>query len=106
MDTMPFGKHKGKLLADLDIDYICWLLDQDFISGPLRIALDREREERQPRPQLVQKGTPAPPPALEQYFRAIILKGFQACREIAKDQPEKLKNLQAAREKLEEFVGL
>ena len=28
---MPFGKHKGKLICDLDDGYIFWLLDQDWV---------------------------------------------------------------------------
>jgi uncharacterized protein (DUF3820 family) len=28
---MPFGKHKDKLVCDLEDSYIFWLLDQDFV---------------------------------------------------------------------------
>jgi exodeoxyribonuclease X len=37
--TMPFGKHKGLLLADLPSDYKLWLLGQGDIDPYLRKAL-------------------------------------------------------------------
>lgn len=102
---MPFGKHKGTDLDDLDLPYIEWLLGQQFVNGALKRALELQVENRS-RPQLVQVGAPKPPDALEQYCRAIILSGFRACRENWKDDPAKLNNLQSAREKLEDFAGL
>jgi len=36
---MPFGKHKGTPIAELDVDYRNWLLQQD-ISPDLRYTLD------------------------------------------------------------------
>ncbi len=38
--TMPFGKHKGLLLADLPSDYKQWLLGQGDIDPHLRNALE------------------------------------------------------------------
>lgn len=29
---MPFGKHKGTRLGDIDASYLLWLLDQDWIT--------------------------------------------------------------------------
>lgn len=29
---MPFGKHKGELVADLPDSYLNWLLGQDFVK--------------------------------------------------------------------------
>jgi len=37
--VIPFGKHKGMLIADLPSDYVSWLLRQDDIDHYLRIAL-------------------------------------------------------------------
>jgi uncharacterized protein (DUF3820 family) len=30
--TLPFGKYKGQLLADVPNFYIAWLLDQEFVE--------------------------------------------------------------------------
>jgi uncharacterized protein (DUF3820 family) len=103
--TMPFGKHRGTSLDNLDLSYIEWLLDQEFVNGALKRALELQVEDRS-RPQLVQTGAPKPPAALESYLRQIILTGYKKCREDLKDNPEKLKSLQSAREQLEEFAGL
>lgn len=40
--VMPFGKHKGKTLGqieDEDLLYLDWLVDQDIKSGRLRTAI-------------------------------------------------------------------
>jgi uncharacterized protein (DUF3820 family) len=29
---IPFGMHKGKLLADIPNSYLAWLLDQEFVE--------------------------------------------------------------------------
>lgn len=31
-DTMPFGKHKGKRLSELPVDYLDWLFHQDWLE--------------------------------------------------------------------------
>lgn len=36
--VMPFGKHRGKLLADVPLDYVQWLLAQDNVDTNLRAA--------------------------------------------------------------------
>ena len=36
--VMPFGKHRGKALADVPLDYVQWLLAQDNIDVNLREA--------------------------------------------------------------------
>jgi uncharacterized protein (DUF3820 family) len=33
---MPFGKHKGELLADIPNSYLDWLLEQDFFEEKFR----------------------------------------------------------------------
>jgi DNA polymerase-3 subunit epsilon len=45
IQRMPFGKHKGKLLSDIPLDYIDWLLSRD-IDDQLRTALTRARKRR------------------------------------------------------------
>jgi exodeoxyribonuclease X len=35
IETMPFGKHKGKALADVPIDYFQWLMKQDNVDPDL-----------------------------------------------------------------------
>lgn len=30
--ALPFGKYKGKLLADVPNSYLNWLLDQEFVE--------------------------------------------------------------------------
>jgi uncharacterized protein (DUF3820 family) len=29
---MPFGSHKGELLADIPSSYLKWILDQEFVE--------------------------------------------------------------------------
>lgn len=36
---MPFGKHRGEPVADLDEDYLSWLLTLDNLSPQLRAAV-------------------------------------------------------------------
>ena len=43
--TMPFGKHKGKLLMNLPIAYVNWLLDQE-IDQDLRYSLEQTLKVR------------------------------------------------------------
>jgi hypothetical protein len=42
IQRMPFGKHEGKLLSDVPLDYVDWLLTRD-IDDDLRSALRRAR---------------------------------------------------------------
>lgn len=45
-DTMPFGKHKGKLLADLDDDYLTWLHNEAELREPLATKVREEVDRR------------------------------------------------------------
>jgi len=45
LQRMPFGKHAGKLLSDVPLDYIDWLLSRD-IDDDLRSALRAARSGR------------------------------------------------------------
>lgn len=40
---MPFGKYKGKELKQMDIDYVFWLIKQDFFKGDLREFIFKNR---------------------------------------------------------------
>ncbi len=42
--TMPFGKHKGKLLADLPGNYLHWFAREGFPKGELGRLLALMRE--------------------------------------------------------------
>jgi uncharacterized protein (DUF3820 family) len=44
---MPFGKHKGEALEDLDLSYVKWLEEQDWVSDDLREAAQFEIERRE-----------------------------------------------------------
>jgi hypothetical protein len=40
--TLPFGKHKGKLLDEIPGDYLCWLLTSCKLSTALRATVETE----------------------------------------------------------------
>jgi len=52
MDTsdviMPFGKHKGKKLSEIPVEYMDWLIGQDwlkwFAQGDLRNSIEEYLE--------------------------------------------------------------
>ena len=44
--TMPFGKYKGKFIADVPDDYLRWLEPQEFVYPRLRQAIRAELAER------------------------------------------------------------
>jgi hypothetical protein len=46
MITMPFGKYRGTFISKLPLEYLDWLLDQDFVGEPLRSTLQREFDRR------------------------------------------------------------
>lgn len=54
---MPFGKHRGTKLAELDDDYLGWLSTRD-LRDPLRSAVEVEIRRRGGRPP--SKPEPAP----------------------------------------------
>jgi hypothetical protein len=109
MTHMPFGKHKGSPLRDLPDKYVMWLLEQDYVQGQLRAALNHlccNPPNRTP------GGSKVPTPKvdademLRAYLKGITLKGFQATRELVKDNPERMKLLQKARELIETTFDL
>ena len=57
---MPFGKHKGKLLSNVPLDYLHWLQGLADLSSWLREAVEAELEERRFRS--YRRPTPPPPP--------------------------------------------
>lgn len=38
--TMPFGKHKGELVVDLDHGYLRWLYENCDLHGDLKAAVE------------------------------------------------------------------
>jgi uncharacterized protein (DUF3820 family) len=44
---MPFGKHKGEEICDLDLSYIKWLERQPWISENIRDEVQFEIERRE-----------------------------------------------------------
>lgn len=45
--VMPFGKHKGTLLSEIDSGYLHWLTDKiEEWHPPLRAAIEAERARR------------------------------------------------------------
>lgn len=44
---MPFGRHRGEDLADLDAGYLEWLNSLPDLREPLRSGVDRELENRE-----------------------------------------------------------
>jgi uncharacterized protein (DUF3820 family) len=45
--TLPFGKHKGEDIADVDLGYLKWLEEQEWVKDELREALQFEIERRE-----------------------------------------------------------
>lgn len=43
---MPFGKHAGDCLSEIDAGYLRWVLRECDVSADLRRAIERELEER------------------------------------------------------------
>lgn len=43
---LPFGKFKGEDLCDVELSYLKWLEEQDWIDSGLRKALNHEIERR------------------------------------------------------------
>lgn len=42
---MPFGRHKGELVVDLDYDYLVWLHENVDLRGSLKDAVELLVEE-------------------------------------------------------------
>lgn len=38
--VLPFGKHRGKNASEVDVDYLDWLIGQDWLRPKLREALE------------------------------------------------------------------
>ncbi len=46
LQTMPLGKYKGQPLSTIPLDYIEWMLKQDWVRSYLRKSLDAEAQRR------------------------------------------------------------
>jgi hypothetical protein len=58
--ALPFGKHKGRPLADVPTDYLRWVLRETKLSARLAAAV---------RAELASRGQPVPPPAASPWSR-------------------------------------
>ena len=38
---MPFGKHKGKAMANVPADHLLWLYEQDWLRDPVKTYIER-----------------------------------------------------------------
>lgn len=41
---MPFGKHKGKKLANVPASYLLWLFDQDWIKPDMKLYINENMD--------------------------------------------------------------
>jgi len=45
--VIPFGKHEGSKASDIDVEYLDWLLGQDWLFEDLKDQLQQHLEGRQ-----------------------------------------------------------
>lgn len=45
---IPFGKHRGKYAGQIDIDYLEWLVGQQWVQEPLKGEIRDHLETRVP----------------------------------------------------------
>lgn len=38
---MPFGKHKGEKIIDIDPDYLYWLLENNVVKGNIKKQIEK-----------------------------------------------------------------
>ena len=43
---IPFGKHKGELCSDIPVDYLDWLIGQDWLKPQLKAEIEAHLESR------------------------------------------------------------
>ena len=43
---MPFGKHKGKCASDCPVEYLDWLIGQDWLGPELKADIEAHLETR------------------------------------------------------------
>lgn len=84
--VMPFGKFKGKALADLDNHYLAWLYSLDDLRSPLREQVEEEFLHRLREAPLPATDSQPPERTLD-----LIETGFKfLCRTIRSDLKEPL----------------
>ncbi len=44
--TLPFGRHKGRDISAVPLEYLLWLRNQTWLSDYLKITIDSELEVR------------------------------------------------------------
>lgn len=45
--ALPFGKYKGKLIADVPNSYLNWLTDQEFVERDFPYLYDMAKMEKE-----------------------------------------------------------
>ena len=79
MESMPFGKHRGKPLSEIPYSYLCWLRRKPDLRDPLWSAVIREVNRRDaeryttPGPPLL----PYIPASLRETAREICVAGYR-----------------------------
>jgi hypothetical protein len=60
---LPFGKHRGRPLAEVPADYLLWALQECKLSSGLRAAIAAEYERRYATCEILDAPPPAPEPS-------------------------------------------
>jgi hypothetical protein len=107
---MPFGKHKGKLLDAVPVDYLIWCLNEcSGMDRQLRRAMEREVERRTDADERPQRPA-GPPPAPPGVWSAVITAWHR--RLVLRHHPDRggdvkvMKALNAVVDELRQLVGV
>jgi hypothetical protein len=113
--VIPFGRHKGWLLAELPDGYLEWLRSLSDLREPLRSACDREWRRRHagyeppPRPKYEEPGALRVPGKDQEMFRELVEAGYrQMCLRHHPDvggKPENMRQLLSLMEALRKQLG-
>ena len=99
--TMPFGKYKGQVLADIELDYLKWLADKDDLREPLASALKSELRKRE----ILESVTPSEAADLQKVATAIIEAGAQHWREKLHDDADRVELVRKGENRLYALLG-
>lgn len=109
---MPFGKHRGRPIAEVDSDYLFWLIAEVDLSPGLRLEVIGELRRRGAYPD-----PPAAPPPADSVrvldwglFNDLIERGYRAAArayhpDLGDGDPDKMTRLNALAADLREQVA-